>query len=566
MLAFVSPVIFYAGSGESRMVDSELAPNGALAPMPGNPLDVLKNCPPTERLDALFAADPERSGRFTREFGDILFDFSKTHISPKLVETFDQLARASGLLEERDRMLAGELVNSTERRPALHTALRNATPPVGGDYGSGISDQVRREREELDRMLDSIRSGQLTGSSGKPLRQIIHLGIGGSALGPALLSRALGYQPATSIELHCVANVDAHALQQVMNACEPDTTLIVAASKTFTTTETLMNARTLLDWLDSAGIEDPAAHLIAVTAAPAQAREFGVREDRILTFPEWVGGRYSIWSAISFAALARLPSTALDELLAGAAEMDRHFASEPVESNLPLLAAMLDVWYGIVIGAQTRALFVYDTRLADLLPYLQQLEMENNGKRVTRFGTPVNWQTSPVLWGGTGTDAQHAVFQLLHQGTVPVPTEFVAVSEAQHPFDQHHRCLLANCIAQSAALMRGRSTSEAKQALPHESEDIDALAQAKTFPGNRPSTTLLLQRLTPRTLGALLAFYEHRSFVSGTLWQLNVFDQMGVELGKELATTFTRALQNPSEMPDDLDPSSAQLLRRALGR
>ena len=306
--------------------------------------------------------------------------------------------------------------------------------------------------------------------------------------------------------------------------------------------------------------------MVAVTASPQQAADFGIAETSILTFPEGLGGRYSIWSSVSLVAMIVLGTKTFESMRAGAEAMDNHFATAPTSENIPLIAAMMDVWYGNAWGAETRAQFAYDSRLDVLLPYLQQLEMENNGKNISATGESIGWQSSPVLWGGIGTDAQHAVFQLLHQGTHLIPTEFVAVIQAGHDLTEHHKCLLANCFAQGAALMKGRTTEEARAQLSDgfSAEELELLAQSKSFTGNRPSTTIVLDKLDGEALGALIAFYEHRSFVSGTLWQINVFDQMGVELGKELAKSYQEVIDSGDFGSLDVDASTRNLLRRTL--
>jgi glucose-6-phosphate isomerase len=376
-----------------------------------------------------------------------------------------------------------------------------------------------------------------------PVRHILHIGIGGSALGPDFLIDALG-RDSGRYEAAIVSNVDGAALEEAVAGFDPHTTLVAIASKTFTTLETLINARSAIAWLEENGVEDPYGRLVALTAAPDKAVEFGVDETRILPFAESVGGRYSLWSSIGFPAALALGWDAFESLLEGAAAMDRHFRLAPIERNVPVLAAFADRYYANLRGAETRAVFAYDERLRLLPPYLQQLEMESNGKSVKLDGSPVGRQTAPITWGGVGTDAQHAVFQLLHQGTHLVPVEFVAAIEPGHAFDEaHHRQLLINCFAQGAALMAGRPSDD-----PH-----------RNYPGDRPSTTILLDRVDPATLGALIAFYEHRTFVNAVLLGINPFDQFGVELGKQIA----RSIDDGDEV--EFDPSTQALIERALG-
>jgi glucose-6-phosphate isomerase len=375
-----------------------------------------------------------------------------------------------------------------------------------------------------------------------PVRHILHIGIGGSALGPDFLVDALG-RDSDRYDVAVVSNVDGAALEEVFRRFDPTATLLVIASKTFTTTETMLNAQSALTWLEEGGVIDPYGRVIALTASPERAVEFGIDETRILPFAESVGGRYSLWSSIGFPAALALGWDAFEELLEGAAAMDRHFRLQPPERNAPVLAAFVDRYYANVRGAQTRAVFAYDERLRLLPSYLQQLEMESNGKSVTVDGQPVGRATSQITWGGVGTDAQHAVFQLLHQGTHLVPVEFVAAIEPEHGLDfAHHRQLLVNCFAQGAALMAGKASDD----------------PARSYPGDRPSTTLLLDRIDPHTLGALIAFYEHRTFVNGVLLGINPFDQFGVELGKEIA----KAIDGGGL---EFDPSTEALIQRAFG-
>ncbi|MCZ4341764.1 glucose-6-phosphate isomerase [Sphingomonadaceae bacterium G21617-S1] len=482
-------------------------------------------------LTDLFTAEPDRLSRLAVEEAGLLFDFSKTHLSADLIERFSALAEASGFAAQRNALFAGEAVNVTEGRAAEHPAER----------GQGAPDSVARARHlhaRMRGMIDAIEA-ELFG----PIRHILHVGIGGSALGPDLLVDALG-RDSNRYEVAVVSNVDGAALDAVFERFDPQATLLVIASKTFTTTETMLNAQSVLSWMEEDNVEDPYARVIALTAAPDKAVEWGIDETRILPFAESVGGRYSLWSSIGFPAALALGWDAFETLLDGAAAMDRHFREAPLHANLPLLAAYVDQYYSRVAGAETRAVFAYDERLQLLPSYLQQLEMESNGKRVKADGSPVDGPTAAITWGGVGTDAQHAVFQLLHQGTRLVPVEFVAAIEPAHALDDaHHRTLLVNCFAQGAALMAGRAN------------DADP---ARAYPGDRPSTTILLDRLDPARLGALLAFYEQRTFANAVLMGINPFDQFGVELGKEIAKSIE------SEGTDRFDPSTRALIARAL--
>ncbi|MFP5328913.1 MAG: glucose-6-phosphate isomerase [Alphaproteobacteria bacterium] len=484
---------------------------------------------PLMRLDALFAKEPDRLSRFARDVAGIYFDWSKTHLDTALLEAFAGLAENRGLAAARDSLFAGAIVNVTERRPAEHLAER-------GSGEAGAVQLAASRRQRMRALVDAIEAGAFG-----PVSGILHIGIGGSVLGPELLVKALGSSPAP-VKVRFLSNIDPQAFESAAEPLDPASTLVVAVSKTFTTAETLANLDAALRWLRDAGVSDPYGRVIAVTASPQAALEAGIDESRILQFSEGVGGRYSLWSAVSVSAALALGWEAFEQLLEGAAEMDRHFRFAPLAENVPVLAAFADLLYTQQLGCQTRAVFPYDERLRLLVPYLQQLEMESNGKSVGGDGDPVGRPTAPVLWGGVGTDAQHAVFQLLHQGTAVVPVEFLAVAEDDSALPDHHRQLLLNAFAQGAALMRGRESED-----PH-----------RSYPGNRPSATILLDRLDARTLGALIAFYEHRTFVNAVLLGINPFDQFGVELGKDIA----RAL---SEGPDEgsLDPSTRALIERA---
>lgn len=486
---------------------------------------------PAESLRDLFAAEPDRLARLVVEAQGIRFDFSKTHLSRGLLAGFLELADEAGLAARRDALFAGEIVNPTEGRAAGHLAERGQGPPESVAGAAGLHARMRA-------LIDAIEAEAFG-----PVRHILHIGIGGSALGPHLLIDALG-RGAGRYDAAIVSNVDGAALEAAVAGFDPAATLVAIASKTFTTTETMLNARSALQWLEEGGVADPYGRLIALTANPEKAIAFGVDETRILPFSETVGGRYSLWSSIGFPAALALGWDAFESLLEGAAAMDRHFRFAPFEANAPVLAAFVDIHYADVRGAETRAVFAYDERLRLLPSYLQQLEMESNGKSVRLDGTPAGRATAPIVWGGVGTDAQHAVFQLLHQGTHLVPVEFVAAIEPGDGLhEDHHRQLLINCFAQGAALMSGRHADD-----PH-----------RSYPGDRPSTTILLDRLDPATLGALLAFYEHRTFANAALLGINPFDQFGVELGKEMA----RALDGEGELA--FDPSTEALIARAFG-
>jgi glucose-6-phosphate isomerase len=481
-------------------------------------------------LQSLFADDPDRTARLTAAVAGLTFDWSKTHLTSDLQAQPGFQEGAERYRVALERIFAGEIVNPTEGRAAEHLAER----------GSGSDDSISlaaNRRQRMRGLIDAIEAGAFGDVTG-----VLHIGIGGSALGPQLLVDALGRRE-RRYKVAVLSNIDGQAFDYAVAELDPATTLVAIASKTFTTAETLRNAEAALAWLAENGVDDPYGRLVAITAAPDKAVEFGIDETRVLPFAESVGGRYSLWSAIGFPAALALGVGAFDELLEGAAEMDDHVRSSPPEQNVAFAAAMSDRLYAERLGAQTRAVFAYDERLRLLVPYLQQLIMESNGKLVGIEGNPLDRPSSAIIWGGTGTDAQHAVFQLLHQGTHLVPVEFVAVAEGDDDQDPlHHRELLLNAFAQGAALMAGKDSDD-----PH-----------RRYSGNRPSATILLDRLDARTLGALIAFYEHRTFAEAVLLGINPFDQFGVELGKSIA----RAIDDPAQR-DSFDPSTRALIEKA---
>jgi glucose-6-phosphate isomerase len=481
-------------------------------------------------LAELFAAEPDRLSRLSFEVAGLYFDWSKTHLDHSLIERFISRAERMGFAAARDALFAGEIVNQSEGRPATHVAERGSGAPEDVDLAT-----ARRQR--MRALIDAIEAGAFGDVTG-----VLHIGIGGSALGPALLVDALGRR-SSRLEVRFLSNIDGAAFDDAVKPLDAATTLVVVVSKTFTTLETLANMEAALGWLRDGGIVDPHGRLIAVTGSPEGAVNAGIDETRVLPFGEGVGGRYSLWSSVGVTAALALGWDAFEALLEGAAEMDRHFRFAEPLANVPLIAAFADRFYVEEAGSQTRGVFAYDERLRLLPFYLQQLEMESNGKSVTKDGKPVERPTAPVTWGGTGTDAQHAVFQLLHQGTVSIPVEFVATREGDDNQDpEHHRLLLLNAFAQGAALMQGKASDDPQ----------------RSYPGNRPSTTILLDRLDPRSLGALIAFYEQRTFANAVLLGINPFDQFGVELGKAIARQL-------SEGADDekLDASTRALIQRA---
>ena len=481
-------------------------------------------------LEQLFKSEPDRLSRLSFEAAGLYFDWSKTHLDRDRVASFAERADRAGFAAARDALFAGEIVNPSEGRPATHVAERGGGAPEDVDLAT-----ARRQR--MRALVDAIEAGAFGDVTG-----ILHIGIGGSVLGPALLVDALGRRTSKLI-VRFLSNIDGAAFDDAVEPLDPATTLLVVASKTFTTLETLANFEAAREWLRGAGVSDPDGRVIAVTAAPEAAVKAGIDDTRILPFGQGVGGRYSLWSSVGVTAALALGWDAFEELLEGAAEMDRHFRFSEIADNVPLIAAFADRAYVEEFGCQSRGIFAYDERLRLLSPYLQQLEMESNGKSVTAAGDAVAKPTAPVTWGGTGTDAQHAVFQLLHQGTVLVPVEFVAVTEGDDEQDpEHHRLLLLNAFAQGAALMQGSASDDPQ----------------RSYPGNRPSSTILLEKLDARSLGALVAFYEHRTFANAVLLGINPFDQFGVELGKQIARQLAEASEE-----NDLDVSTRALIERA---
>jgi glucose-6-phosphate isomerase len=489
-----------------------------------------------QHLRDLFAQDPGRFGKFSLALEGLLVDYSKQLVTGETMRLLADLARECGLEAWRARMLAGEPVNVTEGRAALHVALRAAAPMRA--EGKDVSREVAAELARMRRFVRAVRSGRVRGATRRAFTDVVNLGIGGSDLGPRLACEALGARGRGALRPHFVSNVDGTAITKALASLEPATTLIVVASKTFTTQETLANARTAKAWLERSLGGKAAGHLCAVTAEAGRARELGVPDDRVFRLWDWVGGRYSLCSAVGLPLALAAGMECFDELRGGARLVDEHFARAPLERNLPVVMGLLEVWNVNFRGCASRAVLPYDERLRLLPAYLQQLEMESSGKSVTREGARCGHATAPVTWGSTGTDAQHAYFQWLHQGTAPVAADFIACCRPPHRLRDHHAMLLSNFFAQSEALARGMSESEADAGMRKQGmaeADIGRLLPHRAFEGNRPSTSILLDELTPRALGALIALYEHKVFVQSVVWDVNPFDQWGVELGKTLA-------------------------------
>ncbi|MTI19215.1 glucose-6-phosphate isomerase [Rhodobacteraceae bacterium RKSG542] len=514
-------------------------------------------------LKSLFESDPERFSKFTRSLDDLLIDFSKNHITEETLDLLLELAAAADVEAKRDAMLAGQKINTTENRSVLHTALRNASDrPVLVD-GNDVMPQVREVLQSMGTFANGIRSGELKGATGKAITDVINIGIGGSDLGPVMATLALApYHDGP--KMHFVSNVDGAHIADTLKTLDPATTLVIVASKTFTTIETMTNAATARKWIaETLGEDAVGAHFAAVSTALDKVAAFGIGEERVFGFWDWVGGRYSIWSAIGLPLMIAIGPENFSRFLDGAHSMDEHFRTAPAGENLPILMGLIGVWHRNVKDYATRAVLPYDQRLSRLPAYLQQLDMESNGKQVTKEGRPVATATGPVVWGEPGTNGQHAFYQLIHQGTSVIPCEFLVGIHSHEPeLKNHQNLLLANCFAQSEALLKGRSLSEVEDKMradgANESEVVK-LAPQKVFPGNRPSTTIIYKLLDPFTLGRIIALYEHRVFVEGTIWNINSFDQWGVELGKELATQLLPMVEG-ANTANSRDSSTAGLV------
>jgi glucose-6-phosphate isomerase len=516
-------------------------------------------------LVSLFQAEPDRLDRLTMDAAGLYLDLSKQALTGEGLDAALQLARACGVEAARARLFEGFAVNSSEDRAVLHPALR---APVGAGFaakGEPVSSQVEVTRARMRALVDAVRSGEARGSTGQRFTAVVHIGIGGSDLGPRLLWEALRPLDAP-ISLRFAANVDGADMLAALHGLDPASTLVVIVSKTFTTLETLANAEVARAWLvQTLGEAGARMHLAAVSAAPEKTGSFGIPLDRVFAFADWVGGRFSIWSAVGLSCAIGLGFDVFEAFLEGAAAMDAHFTRAPLERNVPILMALAEVWNRNGLGRSARAVAPYARRLSLLPSFLQQLEMESNGKRVTREGVRTSRATAPTVFGDAGTNSQHAFFQLLHQGTDVIPVDLLLVAEGEGPPDMHAK-LLANGIAQAEALMIGRSEADVRVELEAKGMDpaeVDALAPQRAFPGDRPTTTIVLRRLDGFSLGALLALYEHKVFVEGVLWGVNSFDQWGVELGKTLAARILSELRGGERLRHD--PSTEQLIARLSG-
>jgi len=524
----------------------------------------------TVTLRTLFADDPDRFPRFTAETCGLLLDYSKNRITDDTLALLFALARSRGLESWRDDLFSGRRLNRTEDRAVLHTALRcRAERPVSPD-GVNVMPEIRSVARRLSRFVDGVRFGAVTGHTGRPFKDVVNIGIGGSDLGPLMVTEALRPYHNPELRVRYVSNVDGSHLYDTLDWLDPENTLFIITSKTFTTEETMTNARSARDWfLREGGSEaDIARHFVAVSTNEAAVRAFGIGPDTTFSFWDWVGGRFSLWSAVGLPVALAVGMERFDEMLAGAFAMDEHFRTAPLEQNLLVLLGLLGIWYINFWDAGAHAVLPYDQYLHRLPAYLQQLEMESNGKSVDRDGRPVDYATAPVLFGEPGTNCQHSFFQLLHQGTRLIPADFLVAAQSHTPLADHHRILLANCLAQTEALMRGRSAEEAGAELAAAGTPPERAARLlphKVFEGNRPSNTLLYRKLDPFTLGALIALYEHKVFVQGAIWNLNSFDQWGVELGKTLARTLLPELSaGPAAGHDPSTTGQLRWLRERL--
>jgi glucose-6-phosphate isomerase len=491
-------------------------------------------------LRDLFAEDPDRFERLSVRLGDLLLDYSKHRVTTETMELLFDLARFADVERWRDKMFSGEKINSTENRAVLHVALRNRSgKPIvvdGHDVMPGVEGVLGRMRDFSER----VRSGAWRGATGEAITDIVNIGIGGSDLGPLMVCEALKPYQRQDLRPHFVSNVDAAHLTHTISRLDPARTLFIVASKTFTTQETMTNAASARAWLtDALGEDAVAKHFVAVSTNAAEVARFGIDTANMFEFWDWVGGRYSLWSAIGLPIVLAVGFERFLELLEGAHAMDEHFQTTPLDQNLPVIMGLLGVWYRNFLGASTVALIPYDQHLSRFAAYFQQGDMESNGKFVRRDGTRVDYATGPIIWGEPGTNGQHAFFQLLHQGTELIPADFMAAAQSQTPMRDHHDKLLANFLAQTEALAFGKTEAEARSELEKKGlsgEALAALLPHKIFEGNRPTTSILYERLTPHRLGSLIALYEHKIFVQGIVWGINSFDQWGVELGKELAS------------------------------
>ncbi|MFC7367334.1 glucose-6-phosphate isomerase [Vreelandella zhaodongensis] len=512
-------------------------------------LERLRDKTANDRIRDYFTNDPQRFEKMSLRVGGLFLDYSKHHVSDEVLAKLLELADHSALVQRRAQMFSGDIINVTENRPVLHTALRNLSAEAVHVDGNDVMPEINRTREQIKQFSEAVRNGEWKGYNGQRIKDVVNIGIGGSDLGPNMAVRALLKYRHPELHFHFVSNVDGTHIQKVLSRLDPATTLFIVSTKTFSTQETLLNAKTARRWfVENAGEDaDVGAHFIAASTNRKAAMEFGIREENVFEFWAWVGGRYSMWSSIGLPIALSIGFEGFIELLEGAHEMDRHFIEAPFAQNMPVLMALIGIWYINFIGAETQAIVPYDQALNQLPSFLQQLDMESNGKSVDIFGHPVNYKTGPIVWGQTGSNGQHAFFQLLHQGTRYVPIDFIASLKPEPGVEDHHFALLTNMLAQANAFMEG-SQGDSKELSQHD---------PYSCPGNRPSSTLLLDELTPKNLGALIALYEHKVFVQGVIWNINSFDQWGVQLGKRIAGEISERIDTNAA---DFDASTQGLL------
>ena len=521
-------------------------------------------------LRQAFAEDSQRFSEFSMTSSSLFLDYSKNLINRETRTLLVNLARECGLEQAIRALFDGELVNSSEGRPALHTALRRPVSERLAVNGVNVMPEVHRVLNQMTELVGRIHSGMWRGYSEKPITDIVNIGIGGSFLGPQLVSEALLPFAQKGVSCHYLANIDGSEFHELVGKLRAETTLFIVSSKTFGTLETLKNAQAARAWyLAQGGSEESLhRHFIAVSSNREAAQAFGIRAENIFPMWDWVGGRYSLWSAIGLPIALAIGMSNFKELLSGAYSMDQHFQSAPFERNMPVILGMLGVWYGNFWGAQSHAILPYDHYLRNITKHLQQLDMESNGKSVRHDGTPVNTDTGPVIWGGVGCNGQHAYHQLLHQGSQLIPADFIVPVVSYNPVADHHQWLYANCLSQSQALMLGKTRSEAEAELRAKGlleDEVQRLAPHKVIPGNRPSNTLVLERVSPRRLGALVAMYEHKVFVQSVIWGINAFDQWGVELGKEMGKNVYQRMTSWDPEPAE-DASTQGLIDYFRGR
>ena len=512
----------------------------------------------------LFGQDRERFSRFSLQFQDVLLDYSKNLISSETLTLLLELARASNVESWRDRMLHGEKINDTEHRAVLHVALRNRSGTAIKIDGEDVMPAVRAVIAHMSEFAALVRSGEWKGYSGKRITDVVNVGIGGSDLGPKMVYQALKPYRHAEMRAHFISNIDGAHTEEILGQLDPETTLFVVSSKTFTTQETITNANTARNWFLAAAKDEAhiARHFVAVSTNREAVIKFGIDPDNMFEFWDWVGGRYSLWSAIGLSIMVLVGKENFIALLEGAHAMDNHFASAPLDENMPVILAMLGVWYNNFFGAETHAILPYDHYLRSLPMYLEQADMESNGKSVDRDGHHVNYNTGPIVWGATGINGQHAFYQLIHQGTKLIPADFIASIQTHSKLKQQHDIMMSNFFAQTEALMRGRTLEETCAAIQESGLRVDDVRDRlphMVFEGNHPSNTILLKKLTPYNLGSLIALYEHKIFVQGIVWNLNSYDQWGVELGKQLAKKILNEIET-ADISAPHDPSTSHLI------